>query len=178
MKKIPFNISYRNKIESGKVQVVTRNDKPVRIVCWNAKGDNPIIGLVTEKSGNELCYSFDINGISCEELISDSDALFILTEESHKLTDFEETLKGIVNRFGGDVMTEEGAKNSGARLFEVARKQFEKDIPKWRKVAEVHSFDEGISIRNTPDGDVLVLNTDGNKYFLNINELEKLPKED
>ena len=168
MKKIPFNISYRNKIESGKVQVVTRNDKPVRIVCWNAKGDNPIIGLVTEKSGNELCYSFDINGISCEELISDSDALFILTEESHKLTDFEETLKGIVNGFGGDVMTDEGAKNTGARLFEVARKQFEKNLPHWRKT-------------NLPDGidyalDEAIFSFNG--YSISINELEKLPKEE
>ena len=84
----------------------------------------------------------------------------------------------IVNGFGGDEMTEEGAKNSGARLFEIARKQFEKDMPKWKKMAEVHSWDESISIYNSAEGPILSANMNGNMYFLDINELKKFLKEE
>ena len=192
MKKIPFNISYRDKIESGKVQVVTRNDKPVRIVCWNAKGNNPIIGLVTEKSGNELCYSFDINGISCEDLVSDPDFLFILIEESHELTEFEETLKGIVNGFGSDVMTNEGAKNAGAQLLSIARKELMldcgakynegrtvgielgkieamKDMPRWK------SYEGGSPLS---DYELGIENLYFKDMYIKLSDLEKLPKEE
>ena len=228
MKKIPFNIKYRPEIESGKYKVVTRDDRPVRILCWNAKGEQPIVGLVTEKSGNELCYRFYEDGVAVDELVSDSDTLFLivpklefkqgqwylctrthaffekgeiyeciydgticdgigrsrLTEMTYnidyfspltEMENFEQELKNLIPDWQKD---KEDFKKNTFKLFCLAEEVILKNIPKWQKVAEVHSFDEGISIRNTPDGDVLVLNTDGNKYFLNIKELSKLPKED
>ena len=50
--KIPFDIRYRQKIESGEYKVVTReNDATARIICWDADRDGysplfPIIALI------------------------------------------------------------------------------------------------------------------------------------
>ena len=43
-----FNINIAREI-NGKVRygkIKTKNGQPVRIICWNAKGDKPIIALV------------------------------------------------------------------------------------------------------------------------------------
>lgn len=185
MKKIPFNIMYRPQIESGEYRVVTREDCPVEIKIWDLKGEFPVVGIYfDEKNNRETSVQVTAEG-RCSIKPNDDycDDFFIIADKTEltklaELTEFEETLMGIVNGFGDDTMTIEGAKNAGTRLLSVACKQLEEGLPKWKKVAEVHSFDEGMSIRNTPEGGVLVLNTDGNKYFLNINELEKLPKEE
>lgn len=180
MTKIPFCVSYRPQIESGEYKVVTREDRPVEIIKWDLKGDFPIVGVYYDaKNNRETAVQVTAEGrcsvISGEEYCDD---FFIITDKP-ELTEFEGELKTIINTFSscGDFMGDKSARNFGKILLDAARKEIEKDMPKWKKVAEVHSFDEGISIRNTPDGDVLVLNTDGNKYFLNINELLKLPKE-
>ena len=52
MKKIPFDIKYRPEIESGKYKVTTRDGRPARIVCWDAKYEQPIVALV--------CYNDDV----------------------------------------------------------------------------------------------------------------------
>lgn len=45
--KVPFNIKYRPQIESGEAEVVTRNGRAVRIICWDAPSNNfPIVGYV------------------------------------------------------------------------------------------------------------------------------------
>lgn len=47
MAKIPFSIDYRPQIESGEYKVETRDDRPVRIICWDASyEDLPIVGLI------------------------------------------------------------------------------------------------------------------------------------
>jgi hypothetical protein len=52
MKKIRFDISMRPQIESGEYQVVMRdNDKPVRIICWDADPKYPICYL--EKTASQ-----------------------------------------------------------------------------------------------------------------------------
>ena len=37
MKKIKFNIDYRDAIESGTMKVVTRFGRPARVICWDLK---------------------------------------------------------------------------------------------------------------------------------------------
>ena len=61
MEKIPFDIKYRPEIESGKYLVVTRDDRPVRIVCWDRKGAYPIIGLIKD-GWREVVDIFDTDG--------------------------------------------------------------------------------------------------------------------
>ena len=43
---VPFDLKYKDKIESGEYLVTTREDNPVRIICWDKLDpDYPIIGL-------------------------------------------------------------------------------------------------------------------------------------
>ena len=58
--KTPFNISYRNAIESGKYSVETADGSPVRIICWNRKGSHPIIALIG--ANEEFLLSYPVTG--------------------------------------------------------------------------------------------------------------------
>ncbi len=48
MKKVlPFNIKFRDEIESGKCKVQTNDGRSVRIICWDGPDKlNPIYGLL------------------------------------------------------------------------------------------------------------------------------------
>lgn len=96
-KKIPFSLEYKDKIENGEVEVVTRDDRHVDILKWDAKNEKyPIIGsIMTEKEG-EVTASWEISGrynISTP-FISTSD-LFLLVEE--ELTEFQALLQEFAN---------------------------------------------------------------------------------
>lgn len=174
-----FNIKYRPQIESGEYKVVTRKDRPVEVKIWDLKGDFPIVGVYYDaKNNRETAVQVTAEG-RCSVTPGEEycDDFFIITSKP-EITEFRKELTTMVDYAVNHAKSGVNVVDIFAdRIFEYAKLEFEKDMPKWKKVAEVHSFDEGISIRNTPDGDVLVLNTDGNKYFLNINELSKLPKE-
>ena len=42
MNKIPFDISFKERIERGEVKVVTRDNREVTIIKWDLKGNYPI----------------------------------------------------------------------------------------------------------------------------------------
>ncbi len=202
MKTKPFDIKYRPQIESGEYKVVTREDRPVEIIKWDLKGDFPVIGVYfDEKNDRDTAVQVTANG-RCSIKPGDyyCDDFFIINDKP-ELTEFEETLKGIVNGFGSDVMTNEGAKNSGIRLLEVARKELMlncenkykegravgielgkieimKDMPKWRKC---QNFEHNESIHQIVIRDGLMFASSTKEigdWFLDLPELEKLPKED
>lgn len=85
--KVPFNLK---KAKAG-AKVVTRNDLPARIICYDRIGEYsvieryPIIGLVLSEDGNELLHSFTANG---EEHDSSFD-LFLLEEIEEEEPKFE-----------------------------------------------------------------------------------------
>ena len=56
----PFNIKEYNANPSRKV--ITRDGRPVRILCTNAKGKYPIVGLIENDYNNEIPLSYTING--------------------------------------------------------------------------------------------------------------------
>lgn len=63
--KLPFNTRYKEDILSGKVKVVTANDDPARIICWDKEVSNrkDIIALVTASStGNEYIKEYYSDG--------------------------------------------------------------------------------------------------------------------
>lgn len=67
MQKIPFDIKYRPEIESGKYKVETNAGRPVRIICWDAKSEDPlvqlpIVGLI-DYGKREMVFTWDIRGI-------------------------------------------------------------------------------------------------------------------
>ena len=59
MKKIPFNISYRSGIESGRYSVETRSGIKVTILSWNCPCFNNR-KILTQISGRNIYY--DISG--------------------------------------------------------------------------------------------------------------------
>lgn len=79
MKKVPFDISYRPQIESGECKVVTRNDRPARIICWDCKGNIPIIALFEDEPGEEFSTYYTNDGKSIDA--EDSD-LFVLLPDT------------------------------------------------------------------------------------------------
>ena len=57
--------------KAGK-SVCTRDGRPARIICFDAKGKYPIIALVSEISGDEYCYAYTKNGAySCSADVYD-----------------------------------------------------------------------------------------------------------
>ena len=83
MATIPFDVKFRPQIESGEYKVVTRDRKPVRILCWDRKGDWPIMALAAEEDGLESyinCYSNGRNTYGEQEEEWPYD-LFIVTPE-------------------------------------------------------------------------------------------------
>lgn len=62
---IPFDIKYREEIESGKYKTVAHNGQPVRIICWDARNywDTPIIGLYNNGEV-DVIIKYNIHGAS------------------------------------------------------------------------------------------------------------------
>ena len=92
--KIPFDIKFRPQIESGEYKVVTRDNTPVRIICWDANCPQQIVGLVHDN--DTMCDTVELfcdNGRywRLEGRHSDFD-LFVLTLEP-ELTEFEKGIK-------------------------------------------------------------------------------------
>lgn len=89
-----FDIKYRPQIESGEYKVVTRDNATVRIICWDANAEQPIVGLVYDS--DEKCETI---GKFCDNgrywilggRTSPFD-LFIITQEP-ELTEFEKGIK-------------------------------------------------------------------------------------
>ena len=70
----PFNLE---QAKAGK-PVVTRTGRPVRILCWDAKGSDPIVGLI-ELDFTSFACNYNENGIFREGVESEQD-LFMKSE--------------------------------------------------------------------------------------------------
>lgn len=62
---IPFNIDIAKRIQNGNIdgKIVTRDNRLVRIICWDAKRDANIIALVKEKDNTETLMSYPSDGL-------------------------------------------------------------------------------------------------------------------
>ena len=129
-KKIPFDISYREKVESGEVSVVTRDDRHVDILKWDANSNHPIIALITFRDDSQSSWDFGIDGRNLESRETTSD-LFILVEEPEpELTEFEERVEGLMKGMRRGLNY--SAKEEAAILLEAARMvlrpEFDKEL--------------------------------------------------
>lgn len=93
--KVAFDIKYRPLIESGEAKVVTRNDRPVRIICWDAPNDKfPIVGFIEGFKGPvTFTGRGSYNGIKDRE---DSDDIFVVLPLPDNI------FKQAVDTFGAD----------------------------------------------------------------------------
>lgn len=83
MNRIPFNIKYRELIESGKYKVETGEGESVRIICWDKLNDNgstAIVALSKIKGAGEYFIICDENGKS--GLPNGRNDLFVISEEN------------------------------------------------------------------------------------------------
>ncbi len=99
-------------------KIVTRDGRPVRIICTDRKSnisyDGPILALVEDiKEGREYCYSYSSNGKVYES--ESEDDLFFAPE---KHTDYINLYRNEFGYFlgGREYNTEEEAKKVGARV--------------------------------------------------------------
>ena len=123
MKKIPFNIKYRPEIESGKYKVVTRDNTPVRIICWDSKSEQPVIGLVWDKEASmEIVELFSDNGHYWRDNKESDYDLFILTDEP-ELTDFERAVHRGLLCAGLEVVPAGIIKETAKELLELAKRE-------------------------------------------------------
>ena len=75
MKKFSLN----EHIANPSLKVVTRDGKPVRIICTDAKGNYPVIALILNE-GKEFPENYTENGILVNNNINDKDLFFAPTK--------------------------------------------------------------------------------------------------
>ena len=66
-------------IANPSLKVVTRDGKPVRIICTDAKGNYPVIALILNE-GKEFPENYTENGILVNNNINDKDLFFAPTK--------------------------------------------------------------------------------------------------
>ena len=97
MEKIPFDIKYRDKIESGEYKVETRDGRPTRIICWDRKHGYPICGLAYEKATGCENYvnTYESGMTAINGILGTNDDLFIITPDQ-ELSEFEKRFLEII----------------------------------------------------------------------------------
>lgn len=159
-------------------KVVTRDGRPVRIICWDKKDiEYPIVGLVSNENGlkeKEGCCSFAINGKAWGDACYD---LFFADKEE-ELTEFEKAVKQVMWTAynyddcsnGKDVDDISNVKATSKTLLDLARKEILKDSPKWKNINQIQVQNHYAHIANG------IINPSG--YFISYYDLETLPKEE
>jgi len=195
MIKIPFDISYRQKIENSEVKVVTRTGEVAKIICWNADNpDNPIVALVHNNKGKEKSYMYPASGVKDPP----EQSLYILVPEeddpknplSEILQDFVDDWNSnqtgekaeIIGSYTGKIISQvlkderpllyaslTGPDHMAAR--ELGRKETLRLIPTWKKT----EAEDGLYWKEK-DLESLTLVYGGYKISV-LDLFEKLPKE-
>lgn len=124
-KAIDFDVE---KAKSGVYQVVTKDGRPARIICWDKidGGNYCIVALVRNKVGNEITMTYREDGLSNDHFRDDSVDLHLEVEVEllELLTDFEYKVGDLM--YGGyiDEINEEGlacVKAKAGELFDLAK---------------------------------------------------------
>lgn len=136
IKRIKFEMKYRDDIESGKYKVETYDGKPVRIICWDAGTDYPIVIMDRDR---HLGYR---NRGGCA-VYHQNEPLMLVEREKVELTGFENKVVDVIKQIKdyrieiprGDEMYEEENYKSIRRLAKEllaeAKKELEQDTV-WR----------------------------------------------
>lgn len=134
--KIPFDIKFRQQIESGEYKVVTGDDRPVRIISWDKKvfgGRTEIVALVPTTQGDtEAVQLYCPDGTLIASNWNKNYKLFIVTPP-RELTAFEKELSEVVGFAISASVSEpnvpinEFARIYAPKLLELAKKELCKD---------------------------------------------------
>ena len=116
-------------------KVVTRDGRPVRIICWDRNTTYwKIIGLITSPDGStENPFTYDVDGNESDGCLHDHRNDLFFADKEEELTEFERELKMMMVSFsngnlGSDFIKEmpkSKLHNYAYRLFDLARKELE-----------------------------------------------------
>lgn len=166
---------------------VTAEGKPVKIICTDVKrinGDS-ICGLM-EVSGEEGVFFWQPNGDWFADVGESRYDLYFADDEP-ELSEFEIEIHEIIAQAQGDKRLRDGdtlaqfEKEAAAALLMKARKQFERDLPKWKIYGNgaCGGGDRPIAIIKGYGNSCYPASclTSGDEYIM-LDKLLKLPKED
>lgn len=135
-KKIPFDISYREKIESGEAELTTKDDRRVRILKWDVNSDRPIVAVIQANipdNGEDWVVCYSAEGTR-QQGVGPTDLAILVVEE--ELTEFEEAVRRAlldwIDKWSSD---ENGfVRKEAAKLLDAARKalrtEFDEELEK------------------------------------------------
>lgn len=202
--KIPFDIKYRDKIESGEFKVETRDGRPARIICWDKESILPIVALVKEIE-SEKVVSFTESG-DCPGTLNCYD-LFIVTPEP-EMAEFEKRLFEIRHIAKRDMYSDQEwqtLRNESAELLSLAKSQLlqsgefltqehheklmetlheecKRGLPRWRQVEADKEYPGCIARYMDINGDWNYCMSSGKVSddceYISFAELERLPKDE
>ena len=190
-----FSIEEYKKNPSRKV--VTRDGKPVKILCTDAVNDCPIVALVLSPiSKTEHPFLYNANGKYYEdEKKHDMDLFF---EDEMLLTEFEKCFIQEASDVHGATLPMDtlDVKESCRKLLEIAKENVcefcdkpmlsdidgKKSTLHWKKAETRMLFDRLVAVIDNDDFDDsnVTLDTDVEKdeYYIELPDLLKLPKEE
>ena len=181
--KIPFDIKYRPEIESGKYKVQTRDGHSVRIVCWDALGEYPILALIKIDNDKESCNRFTNSGaFMVDNEVNPLDIIIVTDDEG--LTEFEKALSDGIDYWIHEELKEptiESVKKLAQSLLGIAKKELKKDLPKWKYMSNggCGGGDRDCFLIRCCEGQYYTSTCIGpDTTYLELDELEKLPKEE
>jgi len=130
-------------------KVVTRDGRPVRIICTNRECSPeyhyPIVALVSVE-GKEISGMYNEYG----EVFGDKFNDLFFADEEEELTEFEKEVKSIFDKsifFTNDVEKEHTIKEQSQKLLDLARKQLQPEIDdmvKEKYINYIEQFKEAI----------------------------------
>lgn len=185
-------------IENPNSKVVTRRGNPVRIICTDRKhgeDDLPIVFL-EECHNGEFLLACRKDGRS-DTYDTPYDLFF--ADEKKELTEFEEKLVDLVSGWCDSHLEtpEEYINKHSQTLLDLARKEIEKEIIKeveQKVINNTYAYQNGYengkqdALKDLPKWrrDCFFINITSvvddrlyyNGYYIDINELEKLPKQE
>ena len=158
-----FDLSVWLKDKSRKV--VTRDGRPVRIVCWDRNTKYwKIVGLVTSPDGStENPFTYDVNGNESDGCLHDNRNDLFFADEEDELTEFEKAVQNILNE--PHFQDVQAVKQFSKTLLDLARKELLKDLPKWKK-APSHE-------KQTMYGMSEISDVYYNGYFIHLDDIYK-----
>lgn len=155
-------------------KVVTRDGRPVRIICTDRKSrSGNIVGLVGEYES--LIYVWNNDGKHIVSEIPDNDLFFADEEEElTELTEFEKAMIQFSHERNSLIQFKHTPEEINAHLYrysekllDLARKEILKDLPKWKKITKREQNYLAYGYLSNEE------------YYLSVKELIKnLPKEE
>ena len=143
-----FDVSYRPQIESGEYKVVTADEHPVRICCWDAEEDWPIVALVKDHNPkSDYCYPMMCDNAGVSATRGMAKQLFVITPEP-ELTPFQERLAEYMGYTLADIENNQDdalnhINNASNELMELAVKGHWEEVQQAYRTADEVQYQKG-----------------------------------